>query len=83
MIHGLICLWIVLLTSSLLNNNYPYDTVVGARGVIKRHKVFLPSKIVESCLAAKHLCIERDRYLRANTKCGRVELPLTSAPLGF
>lgn len=84
MIHGLIiCLWVVLLTSSLLNINYPYDTMGGAGGVIKRCKMFPPSKIVKSCLEAKHLCIARDQYLRANAECVRIELPLSSPSLGF
>lgn len=82
MIHGVICLRIVLLTGSLLNINYLHDTVVGARELIKSHKMSLPSKFVKSCLEAKLLCVERDQYLRANAKCGRLELSLTSPP-GF
>ena len=81
-IHGVICLWIVLLIGSLLNINYLHDTVVGARGLIKSHKMSLPSKTVKSCLEAKLLCVERDQYLRADAKCGRIELSLISPP-GF
>jgi hypothetical protein len=52
-------LWIVLLTSNLLNINYLHGAVMGARGVIKSCIMFLLSKVIKSCLEAKHLCIER------------------------
>ena len=76
------CKALIWLTGSLLNINYLHDTVVGARGLIKSHKMSLPSKSVKSCLEAKLLWVERDQYLTANAKCGRIELSLTSPP-GF
>lgn len=33
-------LWRILLTSSLLNINYPQDTVLSAGGVIRWHRLF-------------------------------------------